>query len=77
MKLAYRILGFGCLLGLVTNIFKHGWSIGGFCWPLALAILLFSVATDRESTPRKLRFYTTLSVFVVLFGFVVYRATLR
>ena len=74
MKLAYCTLGFGCLLALVTNIYKHGWSFGGFFLALALAILLFSLTTERKS---RLRFYAALSAFGTLFCFVIYSAALR
>jgi hypothetical protein len=75
MKLAYRILAFGCLLALVTNTYKHGWSIGGFCLPAALALLLFSLSKDGGKH-EVLRYCATLSIFVGLFCFVIYKTVI-
>jgi hypothetical protein len=77
MKTAYRVLAMGCIVAMVTNLYKHGWSIGGFGMPLVLALLLLSLGTARVTRFWKFRFYAALSVFAGLLGFVIYSAAGR
>ena len=78
--IAYRVLGIASIVALVTNVAKHGLSLGGVLWPLLLAAAMFFLGTRPNRTPRGWRDVGyLLSVVLVLsmFGTVVYQRFLR
>ena len=60
---AYRTLAVGCVVGLVANVYKHGWSLSGMIWPILLSTLLFSLGTNpaRRSTAWLVRYIVAVA----------------
>jgi hypothetical protein len=75
MILAYRGLGVGCVVALIANVYKHGWSVSGMIWPILLSTLLFSLGTNptRRTTAWLVRYIVAFAVLLFLLGIIIYQ----
>jgi hypothetical protein len=80
--IAYRFMGFACIVGLIANVTKHGFSLSGVIWPILLSVAMFSLGVQPKSALRAsgkwaLRYWCSLTLALFLFGTVVYQRFLR
>ena len=74
LLIAYRFMGFACIVALIANVTKHGLSLSGVIWPLLLSIAMFSLGVQSKSTQRESATWAVrYSCTVMLVLFLVYQ----